>query len=246
MNHSISIIVAAIIVGCGIAYWFGLMPGPVDRVVGKSLEAAGMVAPDELGWMDDAPLTDADRQRIAEITGRGSDSNISVIRQIQGGARGIVTRRDFELLRQDRRRARAAYPDVAEDDLFGGTWLNVDVGARVPSSFCTSHNSNGTKVDGKWYLDGGCYVSGVSAQYTERADAATTRRVLAELNDQKRQKTIDRLARWGYFGAWSGTGGSASINCYPDPLPSNHEADDQHVAGQCVIVIDEAEKYGIM
>lgn len=206
---------------------------------------AGVSLPDDkLGWMDDKPFTDADRARVGEITGQGFDSNLGVIRNIQSRGRSSLTRRDFELLRQDRRRAKAAYPDISADDLFTGTWVQVDLSSRVPDSFCTSGNSNGTQgSDGKWYLDGGCYVSVVRSDYAKRADAPTTKRVLAELKDGARQKRLKSMNRWGYMTAWSGTGGSASVNCYPDPLPSSEEADDTHIAGMCVVILDDKTKY---
>ena len=213
-------------------------------LVGVVIQTVGLASdPDKLGWLDDAALTPADQARIAAIAGTGKSDNLQVIRSMQSGSRGAITRRDFELLRQDRRRAKAAYPNVSEDDLYTGIWLQVDVGARIPDKFCTSGNSNGTEVDGKWYLDGGCYVNSVRPQYPNREDAASTKRILAELNDAKRQKKIARVAKWGYSTWWSGTDGAVSVNGYPDPLPSNEEGDDNHVPGQVVIVIDGKTKY---
>ena len=221
--------------------------GPINDAASIVADKTGIkILPtqDKLGWMDDQPLSESDRRRIAEITGAPYSDNLGVIRAIQSGARGNLTRRDFELLRQDRRRAHAAYPDVDTGKLFLSGWFNVDMSARIPDSFCTSGNSNGTQgADGKWYLDGGCYLSYVNPDYPKRADAETTKRVLAELKDGKRQKQIAHIERWGYMTAWSGTGGSGSIHCYPDPLPSSEEADDRHVAGQCVIILDEKTKY---
>lgn len=233
-----AIFIAAIVI---IAWTTGYGNDAVSVVA----SATGMaIEHDKLGWMDDEPLTAADTARIAQISGQGYGDNLSVIRSVQAGSRSAVIRRDFELLRQDRRRAHAAYPDVKEDDLYTGTWLQVDFSARVPDSFCNSGNSNGTQgADGKWYLDGGCYVSVVKAEYTKRADAATTKRVLAELRDSSRQKNLAHIKKWGYDTWWSGTGGSGAVYCYPDPLPSNEEADDLHVAGQCIIILDGKTKY---
>jgi hypothetical protein len=205
--------------------------------------------PDKLGWMDDVEFTAADRARVAELMGRGfQDSatgggHLSVIRSIQqGGSRSSVVRRDFELLRQDRRRAQAAYPGVATDDLYQGVWLQVDLSARVPADWNQSHNGDSTRgPDGESYLDGGVYVSGVSPKYPDRADVATTKRVLAELKDAETQKRIKRISKWGYSSSWGGTGGSGRIGCYPDPLPSSEEADDLHVPGMCVVVLDDTK-----
>lgn len=196
----------------------------------------------KLGWMDDAELSDADRSRIAKITGRGVDSNLSAIRIMQSGYSSGIGRRDFELLRQDRRRAKAAYPDVSDDDLYTATWLTVSLSDRVPSDFCTSGNSDGTQgADGKWYLDGGCYIGIVNPKYTKRADAATTKRVLAELKDENRQKEIRRIQKWGYSTWWSGTDGNGTVSCYPDPLPSDQVEGDLIVPGKCFVILNDTK-----
>lgn len=186
--------------------------GPSLTKAAPQIAAAVGLPPDKMGWMDDAEFTAADRQRVAAITGRSEDSNLSVIRSIQAGARGSVSRRDFELLRQDRRRARAAYPDVKPNDLTDGGWLTVKMSARIPSSWCTSGNSNGTQgSDGRWYLDGGCYVGFVRAQYTERASAEETSKFFADLKITQSADELSRLQKDGPFTMWSGTDGSMSV-----------------------------------
>jgi hypothetical protein len=171
------------------------------------------VVPDKLGWMDDTELSESDRRRVAEISGRGFGDNLSVIRSMQSLSRSNVTAEDFELLRQDRRRARAAYPDVSDDDLLVGTWLQVDFPARVPVSFCTSGNSSGTQgPDGKWYLYGGCYVSVVNPQYTERASAQATKAFFEAEKKRERAGKLARLREDGPFVSWSGTGGSMTVS----------------------------------
>lgn len=228
-------------VGATIAICNGLGHDTISIVAAQT----GIALPHEkLGWLDDAELSAADRRRIAEITGVSQDSNLSVIRSIQGGSRGNITRTDFELLRQDRRRAKAAYPEVKDGDLLQSGWFNIDMSARIPDNFCTSGNSNGTQgADGKWYLDGGCYLSFVNPKYPDRADAATTKKMLADLKDGERQKRIAHIQRWGHSTWSSGTGGSVNVNCNPDPLPSNAEADDMHIAGKAVIVLDDKDRY---
>lgn len=198
---------------------------------------------DKLGWMDDAELTPSDRARIAYIVGRGDSSDVGVIASIQSGMRGTATRRDLELLRQDRRRAQAAYPEVKSDDLYTGTWLSVEFSSRVPDNFCNSGNSNGTQgSDGKWYLDGGCYVSVVNSKFSKRADANTTKLVLAELKDTDRQQTLAQIRKWGYSTLWGGSSGNGRVDCYPNPLPSNQEETDTVIPGKCVIILD-ADRY---
>ena len=166
----------------------------------------------KLGWMDNALYTERDRQRVIYVSDQMDDSNLSVIRSIQSGIRGSVTRRDFELMRQDRRRAQAAYPDVSRDDLFTGGWVNVDLSARIPRDFCTSGNSNSTQgKDGKWYLDGGCYTSFVRSQYTKRADAETTVKYFAAMKTKQREEKLARLRKEGPFAWMAGSGGLISV-----------------------------------
>ena len=222
---------------------FGVFTGYGHDVASVIAAKAGISMPHEkLGWLDDAELSDSDRTRIAEITGAGHESDQAAWSAVRG-SHASVSRDDFELLRQDRRRARAAYPDVGDDDLYTGSWFSVDLKDRVPEDFCTSGNSNGTQgADGKFYLDGDCYLSVVRPKYDQRADAAATRKVLAELKDARRQKRLAHIERWGYSLSMGGTG-SVSVNAYPDPLPSNEEPDGTHVAGKAVIVFDGHDRY---
>ncbi len=206
----ISIVFAAIVGGMFLVGMTAQSSPPIGPIGAVANLLKG--DPDKLGWLDDAVLSEGDYARAAALSGSGYGDNLGVIRSIQAGSRGNVTRRDFELLRQDRRRASAAYPDVNSDELFSGTWLNVSLSARVPDSFCTSHNSNGTQgSDGKWYLDGGCYVSIVKPQYTERANAADTKRHFAELKARQLAERTERLRADGPFSMWGGTGGSMSV-----------------------------------
>jgi hypothetical protein len=247
MNYVPGIIAVVVIIGgiWALNFMSPDMSGYTDDIISIFFQKTGIVMPhDKLGRMDNEPFTESDRERAASLSGQTYGSNEGVIRAIQSFSRGSITKRDFELLRQDRRRAMAAYPDVNQDDLFINGWVQVDFSARIPMDWCSSGNSNGTTgADGKDYLDGGCYMSFVSAKYPNRADTDTTKRVLAELKDVGRQKQLARLAKRGYFSSWWGTGGSASYHCYPDPLPSGEEADDLHIPGQCVVVFDERTKY---
>lgn len=232
------IIIFIVIAGMAVfvTYLFGAPL--ITPAINSALVVTHISEPDKLGWMDDLPLTDRDRKRIAIVSRSGRPNNIDVIRRIQSGERGSITRRDFELIRQDRRRARAAYPEVSEDDLYIDTWLSIDASAKIPASFCTSGNSQGTKIDGKQYLDGGCLVSTVSPGYTERADAGATKRVLGYLKEAKNSARFEHVSKWGYFSSWGGSCGSGRIGCYPDPLPSNVEESDLVAPGKCVVVMD--------
>lgn len=215
---------------------------PINAVVNINERAAGQ--PDKLGSMDGAEFTKADQRRVAEIAGRGfaedSGGNLIVIRSMQAGARSSITRRDFELMRQDIRRARAAYPDVAMDDLTYNSWIQVNLSAHVPMDW-GGGNANGTEEGGVTYLDGGTYRSFVKPGYPKRASAAETKEFYAEDRTVKTKAHIKRISKWGYSTWWGGTGGSGRVECYPDPLPSNQEADDLRVPGKCVLVLDKTK-----
>ena len=166
--------------------------------------------PDKLGWMDDLPFTKADQARVASIGGAGFADNLGVISSMQWGTSSSVTRRDFELMRQDSRRAMAAYPALSDDLLFSGSWISVDIDARVPEKW-GGMNSNGTKIGEEWFLDGGAYLSFVKPQYPNRASASETKAYFVARKAKQRQEKIDRLAKDGPFVWWGGSGGSMSV-----------------------------------
>lgn len=196
-------LIFGVIIVVGLA--IGWNSGAADNVVARLIEPQH----DKLGWMDGAEFTDADRQRVAQIAGRGFNSQEGWIGSMQSGVSSGITRRDVELLRQDRRRSRAAYPDVKE--LTQGAWLTADLSARIPMDW-GGGNSNGTQgKDGKWYLDGGFYVGVVRSQYPNRATAAETIAYFAELKLKERIAKIARLTEDGPMVAWGGTGGSMSV-----------------------------------
>ncbi|MBV9863312.1 MAG: hypothetical protein JO267_14325 [Alphaproteobacteria bacterium] len=211
-------------------------PAPISSALDHVSEKVGLRDPDKLGWMDDQPYTEADRQRVAQITGvsypegtmgqEGSDGHLRVIREIQAGVQSDLTRRDFELLRQDRRRAMAAYPDVSTDDLVIGRWFQVDPSARIPMSW-GGPNADGTKIGEEWYLDGGTYLSVVAPQYPNRASAEETKAFFADL---KSKRLRERLARTSVSWARGGSGGQLSVDCKD---------------GQCVVIqADEWSRTG--
>lgn len=236
------IIIGLAIIAVAIA--FVVFGGDPRASEGQIVRAVGLpslaVDHDKLGWMDDAEFAEADRQRVAEIGGGGFADQLGVIRSVQSGARSSVARRDYELMRQDVRRAQAAYPDISRDDLTYGASIQVDLSAHVPDKW-GSGNSDGTQEGGVWYLDGSDYRRFVKPEYTRRADAPTTKRVLAELKDEKRQKEIKRMTKWGYSTWMGGTGASFRAECYPNPLPSNQEADDLRIPGKCVVIVDDTK-----
>lgn len=172
--------------------------------------------PAKLGWMDEIKaFTEADKKRVVEIARQAHSDNVDAIRAIQAGERARLTRRDFELLRQDRRRAIAAYPDLSPEDLLEPGWFNVSYRERVPAAFCSSGNFSSTseKDGGPDYLDGPCYMAIVKASYTERMDGPAATRVLAELRTRKTAERARDRAENGYHFAMAGSGGSLSVNC---------------------------------
>jgi hypothetical protein len=190
-----------------------------QRTIGLDLH------PTRLGWMDTAlSLSDADKQRLDEIAGQAHRDNVEAIRAIQGGERARLTRRDFELLRQDRRRAKAAYADVPSEKLLDDGWFNVSYRDRVPVSFCPSGNSSSTseKVGAPAYLDGPCYMAVVKSAYTDRTDGPTATYVLAELRVREHAERVSDRTEHGYHFAMRGSGGSLSVDCEP--------------GGKCVVV----------
>lgn len=180
----------------------------------------------------------SDESRLAAIAGSGSSSDglHTLFQKVK------LNNSDVKIIRQDVRRAMAAYPDIDEERLLTSRWFAFDKAARVPSKgFGNSHGTQ-NPITKEYYLES-AYMSVVRPEYPNRADEATTEHILTELKDGKRQKRLSHIKRWGYSTSWGGTGGTGSINCYPDPLPSSEEEDDRHVAGQCVIILNGKTKY---
>lgn len=206
-NIFIVIIGIAAIVGLGLMLIDnGGAPAAVSAP-SKVLAAIGLANyPDKLGWMDDEErLSASDIARLVKIRSMGSGGDGMHL------LRGGLDRRDFELMRQDMRRARAAYPDIDGEKLTYGAWMPVALSAKVPDKW-GGGNSHGTMGDdGKWYLDGGCYRSLVRPEYTERATGEATKKFYADLKERERKTKIERLRKDGPFAWWSGTGGSMTV-----------------------------------
>jgi hypothetical protein len=226
--------------GLGLAASIAYLGGApvVTPAIDSVLEGTGLSSPDKLGWLDDKPLTDADRVRIAEIAGNSFNDggyrigpppgHMAVIQNIMAGHASDISRRDIELLRQDRRRAEAAYPDVDRDKLLRGVWLQISLDARIPDDWNTSGNGDGTMVDGKWYLDGGMYTAVVRPEYPDRAPAEATKAYFAE---RKAKETALKLARTEYSLSWGGTDGSLLIDC-KDGMCKVEQADEWATQGK--------------
>jgi hypothetical protein len=191
----------------------GPMPGRFADAV-RRLAGVGPY-PDSPGWMDcDGPLSDDDRARIADIVARARPNSVDVIADIQAGVGSDLSRRDFELLRQDRRRAAAAYPDVAVGELVDYGWFEVDYRQKVPESYCSSGNYSSTlDPGGQAFLDGPCYLGFVRDGYRERTDGPTATRVLAERMARAKAERAGGREEKGYHFAAAGSGGSLVVDC---------------------------------
>lgn len=227
MSTTVALISAVALAGAAGAGIVLISRPCLEGMPAKLAEAVGLASwPDKPGWMDHAPLTGADRQRIAEITGTAladQEGHSGVIRSIQSGIRSGIGRRDFELLRQDRRRARAAYPGVDPSALFRSGWFQVDRTAEIPADWNTSGNGDATQgSDGRWYIDGGAYLSYVAAGYPNRATAEET---ASWIKMQTAARRAEKLARDRIQFERVGSGGSFSVLC-KDGTCTVHQADE--------------------
>ena len=174
--------------------------------------------PAKPGWMDDGnAFTGEDRHRLAEIGSYFHGSNTEAIDAlVSGRERPSLSRRDFELLRQDRRRAMVAYPGEKVDDLLNYGWVNVSFRDKVPIAYCSSGNYSSTgDTGGDEYLDGPCFLAKVNDSYPKRTDGRSATQFLADLKAKNEaRRAADRAAN-GYHFAMSGTGGSLRIDCVP-------------------------------
>lgn len=126
------------------------------------------------GWMDDQPFTQEDQRRVAQIGSEGVpdesfNKNAFKPDQIE------VTKRDLELIRQNYRRARAAYPNVPFSDLTYGVWIKIDLSERIPLRFGSPASFTAT-INGEKYLSGGDFEYFVKPEYYHRATTEETKR----------------------------------------------------------------------
>jgi len=170
----------------------------------------------EPGYLDETELTAADWKRLEEIGNGGTSSNQGIITSLMGGEHLTIMQRDFELLRQNVRRARAAYPDVTEEDLSEGRWIGIDVDAGIPVKLCRSHNANATRINGEWVLDGGCYISTIKPDFPKRATVEETHRFFQALDEQYRKERTASLKEHGPLAAMSGSSGSYSVTLHKE------------------------------
>lgn len=178
------------------------------------LPTTGSCSPAPAHHQEAESFTASQERRLAAITGRGiatQDPRGGMWAAMSGISNGLSAS-DVKLLKEDRRRAAAAYPGVSQDELFEARWfgfhpmsvLEGDVGAS---------NSEGTQGrDGKWYVDS-AYLSVVKAQYPRRASHSEAVAYLAAKKVKDRAATLARLEAEGTFSSWGGSGGSGSYTC---------------------------------
>jgi hypothetical protein len=126
------------------------------------------------GWMDDQPFTQEDQQRVAQIGSEGIPDEIFSKATLKD-PKIKITKRDLELIRQNYRRARAAYPHIPFSDFVYGVWIKIDLSERILLKF-GSPASFTTKINGKTYLDGGDFEYFVKPEYSKRASTEQTKR----------------------------------------------------------------------
>lgn len=214
--RALLIVASVAVAGCaavGILAEQGAVPKGLARAAHDIADVN--LYPSTPGWLDrSGPLSQADRDRLAELRGIGRDDAGQVIRILQTGARSDLSRYDFELLRQDRRRAMAAYPDVDPDRLLTGRWFAVAYADKVPEDFCGGNASTTAEGPGATrYLDGPCFMAMVAAEFPDRTDGPAATRFLEERRAKQRAEREARMAVEGYRVARAGSGGSLSIDC---------------------------------
>lgn len=160
-------------------------------------------------------FTRAQTQRLAQIVGRGlntGDPRDGMWAAMAGVHNGL-TLADVKLLKEDRRRAQAAYPEVSAQDLFEGRWIGCKPNS-VPQDY-GGGNSEGTQgPDGKFYLDS-AYFSVVRAQYTKRTTRSEADAYFARKKAADSEKRLADLRDNGTSSSWGGTGGSGNFVCKP-------------------------------
>ena len=161
------------------------------------------------GFLDREALTPAQVARTAEIRTWGRADAEAAFRS-RAERSGHPDRLDFELLRQDRRRAEAAYPGVASQTLLEDRWMWVDPEDHVPASWGGA-NSSSTQVGKDWFLDGPDLEGVVAPAFPRRASVAETEAFLAA----RRKAAFEVLLSRRMLG-WSSSssdGSDESVSC---------------------------------
>ena len=169
----------------GFALTFARTPRGRDAAEPLSVRL-GIEAPTRRGFLDDAVLSPAQVARIARVRVSGAVDEVGAVL-----GRGLaLDRTDAELLRQDLRRAQAAYLDATLELLADERWMRFDPSKRVPTSW-GGGNSSSVVVDGRDYLEAALEAV-VKPSYPDRADAAATRAFFAAREARRRAGLLAR------------------------------------------------------
>lgn len=181
---------------------------------------------DILGAMENVELTAADKTRLTALRQQASTNDYEAIQQMLKDEASTVTRHDFELLRQDRRRAIAGNPGVETKNLLKSMKLNVSSAARIPAAWAGANAPTKT-VDGIAYLSGDVLQSFVAIDYPDRADAETTNAFFAERKQKIRDRQLQLLRKKGPLFTSFAPGGISNIHMDGDNI--NFETIDASV-----------------
>lgn len=155
-------------------------------------------------------IVQSDDARLRQISGSGmADDSLATIFQAVK-----LNRHDVKILRRDRRRARAAYPDLTPDQLLESRWFAFDEADRVPSDGYFNSHGIVDKATGKAYLES-AYESFVKPQYPNRASDEETDAFFVALKAKQKDERRTRFEKDGTFASMGGSGGSFSFDCTP-------------------------------
>jgi hypothetical protein len=120
----------------------------------------------QVGVLDDYEFDDYDKARI-EALARAS------VHGWRANDYPHVTRYDVELLRQNVRRAIAAYPELKPSEILSERFMRIDVNSRIPLEWMHS-TCDSQMVDGKWYATNMCSLVFVKPEFFRRASPKQT------------------------------------------------------------------------
>jgi hypothetical protein len=168
-------------------------------------------ATETLGSMEDAEWTQDDALRLAALRDEADASNYAVIQRMIAHPVSDVGRHDFELMRQDRRRALAANPEVNPKALLTALMIQVDASANVPANW-GGPGAPTRAVGGAIVLAGSIVVTFVNPMYPKRATAKDTKAFFA----QRDQRLATIRARGPMIGSYV-PGGASNFHLVKDP-----------------------------
>lgn len=124
-----------------------------------------------------------------------------------------ITQRDFDVLREDSRRAVAAYPNLSDEDLFERHEVWIHESQKVPAHPYGGYNYQATQgKDGVMYLNGLCSVWTIKPQYTKRVSKEEADAFLAERKQREGDERFLRLKEKGPDNSFFGCSGFGSVN----------------------------------